>query len=436
VKQEAFDKTLSDPIIKQKLVELQASKPEEGTDQKTWLADGLSKIFGDTGLFNSEDLIRFGILAAGGLLTGGSVGGSLRFAGLAALKSSSDRLAQQRQAAAQAAQQQQAARIEGAKNIRERNEALEGTYHSKLDKADPKAAEVAKKLFEESRTGTTPFEREAKLQQAIHVLASNQVKTDDGKNRAPVEGYNAKTGKPVFYLFDKNDRMLVQDTQGNFVDAKKAGVEVMSHSSFADAEKGTRKSVEDRLVGNLVSMNKRPNGTPINKNFTNEEAKIQAARLTEEVMSLRADFGFDTKPEDFSKIVDETISNLKESYAGKPISDITPEAMRRIVYGTAVIARRPTNKAMYMAEGSDGKPKRPGEDALQNFGNAVKTVIEEGRKKGLDYNPDTVSASLEKQYKALPEAVREKYEVSVRGELSAKGYSPYLLWVRDQYRNK
>lgn len=64
-------------------------------EKKGFLANILSGIFGPKGLFNDKDLIRFGILAAGGMLTGGSVGGSLRVAGLNTLQSADKRQAEQ-----------------------------------------------------------------------------------------------------------------------------------------------------------------------------------------------------------------------------------------------------------------------------------------------------------------------------------------------------
>jgi hypothetical protein len=66
-----------------------------GQEKQGWLANALSGLFGDTGLFNARELTRFGIVAAGGMLTGGSTGGSLRYAGKDALNQSDARMANQ-----------------------------------------------------------------------------------------------------------------------------------------------------------------------------------------------------------------------------------------------------------------------------------------------------------------------------------------------------
>jgi len=69
----------------------------QGTKQEKegFLAKALEGIFGPKGLFSDKELIRFAILAAGGMLTGGSVGGSLRVAGLNTLQSADKRQAEQ-----------------------------------------------------------------------------------------------------------------------------------------------------------------------------------------------------------------------------------------------------------------------------------------------------------------------------------------------------
>jgi hypothetical protein len=66
--------------------------PEE---KQGFLAKTLEGIFGPKGLFSDKELVRFGLLAAGGMLTGGSVGGSLRAAGLNTLQSADRRQAEE-----------------------------------------------------------------------------------------------------------------------------------------------------------------------------------------------------------------------------------------------------------------------------------------------------------------------------------------------------
>jgi len=83
-----------------RVTQMQGTKEEK----QGFLAKALEGIFGPTGLFSDKELVRFGLLAAGGMLTGGSVGGSLKFAGLNTLQSADRR--QSEEAAATKQQKQ------------------------------------------------------------------------------------------------------------------------------------------------------------------------------------------------------------------------------------------------------------------------------------------------------------------------------------------
>ncbi len=70
--------------------------PPDPKEPSTWwqnLGDAFGKMFsaGEGGLFSDKEFIKFGILLAGGLLTGGSFAGSLRYAGMYSLQSADKR---------------------------------------------------------------------------------------------------------------------------------------------------------------------------------------------------------------------------------------------------------------------------------------------------------------------------------------------------------
>ena len=83
----------------------------------------LSKSFKD--LFTDKEFIRFGILLAGGMLTGGSFGGSLKYAGLYALQS-----ADKREAVTAAATVK--AKADAAKDLSDRGNAIDKSLTSAL----------------------------------------------------------------------------------------------------------------------------------------------------------------------------------------------------------------------------------------------------------------------------------------------------------------
>lgn len=60
-------------------------------EQKSFLEKAISSIYGDTGLFNTQELLRFAIVAAGGMMTGARSGRAIQFAARDVLKSSDSR---------------------------------------------------------------------------------------------------------------------------------------------------------------------------------------------------------------------------------------------------------------------------------------------------------------------------------------------------------
>jgi len=71
------------------------ASPEE---KQSWLANAISSLYNEkgTGLFNDQELMRFALVAAGGMLTGGSTGGSLRYAARDVLQSADRRALEER----------------------------------------------------------------------------------------------------------------------------------------------------------------------------------------------------------------------------------------------------------------------------------------------------------------------------------------------------
>ena len=76
-------------------VKTQSESIKDPVERKSFLERALSSLFGESGLFSDKELMRFAIVGAGGMLTGGSVGGSLRFAARDVLQSADRRQAQE-----------------------------------------------------------------------------------------------------------------------------------------------------------------------------------------------------------------------------------------------------------------------------------------------------------------------------------------------------
>jgi len=139
----------------------------------------LSESFGD--LFSDKEFIRFGILLAGGLLTGGSFGGSLKYAGLYALQSADKReaaekankqllekeeraeeraLAREERAATRATELATIkAKQESFKDLRERDQALSTNMSTALGNTKVPAA-IRQKVYDElQKAKTLPLDK-------------------------------------------------------------------------------------------------------------------------------------------------------------------------------------------------------------------------------------------------------------------------------------
>jgi hypothetical protein len=117
---------------------------EKTTEEATsFMQDFLSGIFGKDGIINSKTLSRFALLGAGGLMTGGSVNGSLKYAALDSLKQY-DSGNQARAASA----------AEQSKNTRELGESRQAQYNTALATTEV-TPEVKRKAIETTKLSSS-----------------------------------------------------------------------------------------------------------------------------------------------------------------------------------------------------------------------------------------------------------------------------------------
>jgi hypothetical protein len=139
------------PLIKSLQESLKdINKPvQEKEDLPTTFWEGLSKGFGE--MFTSAEFIRFGLLLAGGLISGGSIGGSLKYAGIYAMQSAEKRLASEKaaKAKAQQAEQERKEKIYDATVSQIRT--LEGEDRAEVRAVDAENRALIRKFGEEQR---------------------------------------------------------------------------------------------------------------------------------------------------------------------------------------------------------------------------------------------------------------------------------------------
>jgi hypothetical protein len=443
-----MDNILEDPKIKEEINAIAVGGPPKDVEPKSWLAEQIGKVFGKTGMFNEEELIRFSLLAAGGLLTGGSVRGSFRYAGLNTVAASDKRRAEEDMSARQATnqkavddrqarQQAQQQRFTLAGDANRHNNDLQKQYFGFMDTATPAARAEAEKAYASAQTAKTLPEREALLSQAIRIVQSNQVPKDEhGNATVPIVGYDSRTGKEVKFLHTGKDKTtLVELPNGTRVPAASVGMNPISMGDYRQREESQLKAISDVLAPKLMVLNRHPGpgGGVIDKDYSDAMIKAQSAGLARAMLGARDMLGHDISDKDWAAISNHTMSVIGEDYSGKKLSSLGPEAIQRVVYGSSVIAMHQTNKSLYTVEGDKGKSKPASTEATAAFGNKVKEYQEAHEKKfGKPAAVETITKKLEEKWMAKEnEPVRKKFEVQSRVG-NNKGYSPYLLWVANQ----
>lgn len=444
-----LDNVLSSEDFKNKMAEIEKDSQKWAAERrpeeiKNWLADKFGKLFGETGLFSERELLKFAVLAAGGMLTGGSVGGSIRYAGIAAMNSAERRYDTQTQA--RAVQQ-----AEAVKHIRNRQEKLsdnyntrinqlENTYNQHYPKATDKGRAAASQLFWKAGQEPDPNKREMMIQAAIQTLGDNQNPTGSTKMDQLVD---KRTGKhyEAYIGSDGSTELVSWDKDGNRVKVPpQKHMMLVSSNDWNTEQNNMRKALEDRVTGTVDKMNRNRSGWINTKEYDTAGVKALSGQLTSELMLLRHEMGADITPDQFAAIAENGLMAVKES--GKSLNDVSPDALRRAVMANAVVSlRMATGSAdLYTVKDDKGKPKRANIDAIESFGAKLeetraamdKVAKEKAIEKGQDPNKISIRKEdaivrLETEYQNLPEKDKQYWTSAAKGN---PGVPPFLLWVR------
>lgn len=430
---EAMELTLEDDTTKRQLSVLQSATPPADVDKKDWLAAGIAKIFGDKGLFNERELLKFSILAAGGLLTGGSVGGSIRFAGLAAMKSAEDRYQNQKAVEAQEANRIRTAQEKYAYDQHNFNQGLEKDLNTAIGQTKAEAQPEILKLYRDALNEVNPKKREALLRQGILLAQTNR--------RDPSEDKEPKT-EIVVDPRDPDNMMTGFRKGGIFYAAREGGKHeaLPANTVLLSPEQMRAKQTEfDTQIENKVKgrITMALQGRDKSKSLDSKEIEVVAKTIASDVRALQKDLG---NPTDMATIVDRATANMIEELKMKNgrealFASVDPEAFRKYVYGNAIIETRKADGAgLYSIPGEKGAAARPSSQAVAEFKDTLDQGLGVLRARAKEEGKDpskitytTVMTKLEEQYKADPK-LQERYKTIAQAE-SAKGYSPFLLWV-------
>jgi hypothetical protein len=380
------------------VVKEEAKKIPDPVEQKSFLERSIASLFGKSGLFGDQELIKFALLAAGGMLTGGSVGGSLKFAGLNTLQS-----AEKRQAV------EAASKAEAVKNTRELRERLDSDYRTAL--GENVSPEVRKKAMELYSQATT----EAQQRAVINLLKSNKnvEDKDAAKPGTPDQGFF--DGKPITYRSFKGNIQTVNPKTGEWSEIKPAE---LNRFETIERYEANKKNMKNSAVDRLTPILRNAFGKQ--KEYRPEE---EAKGLAEAFLLLKEDLGPNISSTSFAKMSENATRAAVDSTLSSGKTTLTEEALRKAFFGNAVIETRMTDSSrdLYVTKGDKGKLQLPSAE----YQVALGTALDVYKKQGIPLSQ--ASEQIENRWNGLSPADKKKFTDMSKG---APGSTPMLYWLR------
>jgi hypothetical protein len=387
------------------------------------LEQGLAEIYGPTGMFDKKDLIRFAVLTAGGLLTGGSTAGSIRYAGLDTLRHSDAR----RQAEAVEARAQATAKAAMQKELRADLRRMDAESIKALDKKPDEIQKIAISYMHKAKAleAAGSYEQSRSLYRKAHILLAETPdveKTGEGSAgsdgvkeyeggfylNAPATMRKSKDGRTLeVFPADGKDWIPIQNPN-EFEN------EATHKSNYESLLKSTREQLEPRLRKMFG-----PKGAG--------DAEAQAKDLAQKFSALKRELGRHVSPAEFGQMAEMTIDNITQEDVKE--GRISGEALRKKFMLNSVMMLRPNDLPLVRA--STGK-----QDPRASL--ALKTELEEliaaNKKENPSYGVQQAAdkligkrdGSIPGSWYALPKETRDRFDKAADGR---DGMTGFLRWV-------
>lgn len=391
--------------------------PEVEAERKSWLTQQLENIYGPSGMFNAQDLTRFALLTAGGMLTGGSTAGSVRYAGLDTLKQSDAR----RQAEA-------AARQSLMKEFKDEIRTLDTSAMKALDKKARPIQDTAITIMQQAKAASDKgdYAKSKELLRKANMLLNAAPDVKDGTNTedslknhkvGSIGGQDAvmaysKDGTKAYAKFGDSD-------QWREVNPTK----LQTREEKAKQREDVQKAVEDKLN---YTFAKRFGGGKDGK--ISDQARAASKNVAVDSLLLLDLVGPNTTPNDFAKMVELTVQQMSE-YENDNVPPA--DAFRKAFLTNAIMSTSPTDKHLYM-----GKSGKIDLEQHTEFTNKLEGLIADKRKSDPGYDASDAAKDLKAKWEKLPKSEQERWnaQISSSGRKNATGF---LLWAnRDGLVNK
>jgi hypothetical protein len=412
----------------------------------------IEKIYGDKGIFNQGDLIRFAITAAGGMLTGGSAAGSLRYASRDALMQSDarnrERIAAERQQKtidAQNARQdkslltqaamQEASRLdaekradvkakdtrtyEALKNDRERFEsntsALAKAFgDSEIDQ--PIRNQARAKLNEVLPTLKNDAQRAEYTSQLLQQLNTYAVKRDPAASKVNEDYhfYNGKVYQSKFIGSDSDNMQLYDDVSGKWFKPNYRPTPLKIQQEIdRDVEKDATVMALPVLQEKLRALR--------GKNYSEAEAKALAERSSRDAVVAMRNMG----------VMDSKQANqiLRTAFQYQADSKTDINQLPALIEASALYTLSATNRELFASK----EGKLPSAENLTQLSSVLDSRVNNQLSSGAKVK---AKSELIKDYSnkwKSPEykAIRKFYEDSYGAKESS-----FIKWIADGGKQK
>jgi hypothetical protein len=338
-----IEATMNEPNIRNHLQVIQQKDAEmfpDGQDtpeRKSFLESAISELWGPTGLFDKKDLARFAVIAAGGLLTGGSVGGSFRYAGLDTLKASDMRRAQE--AAERKAEETAKAQMQ--KELRADLRRMDADSIKALDKKSPEIQAQAIDWMNQAKALELQgkYESSRELYRRANMLLTASPDVDDKNSPNSASKYTNHEsgfwrGKDAVLAYTDGGKTAMVSQGGKWIPIDPTEFE--SKTAFRQNYEDITKSTQQMLEAKLRTM--------FGKGRI-QDADAQSKALAHEFAGLKYELGRHVTPAQFAKMAEITISGLEPHQLAE--GSIAGEALRKSFYLNAVMALRPNDTDLF-----------------------------------------------------------------------------------------
>jgi len=419
-----IEATLQEPNIRNHLQVIQQQDreqfptQEDTPERRSFLESAISELWGPTGLFDKKDLARFAVIATGGLLTGGSVGGSFRYAGLETLRASDARRAQE----AAERKAQEAAKAQMQRELRADLRRMDSDSIKALAKKAPEIQAQAIDWMNKAKALELQgkYESARELYRRANMLLTASPDLDDGSNpNSSTKFTNHEAGfwrgKDAVMAYTDGGKQAMVSQNGKWIPIDPTEFE--SKTAFRQNYEDVTKSTQQMLEAKLRTM--------FGKGRI-QDADAQSKALAHEFASLKYELGRHVTPAQFAKMAEITISGLEPHQ----IADgaVAGEALRKSFFLNAVMALRPNDTGLFRT-----KTGKINAAAHAQFVDELNKKIAENKVADPSYGVQQASDEIIKEWDKLPASVRERYESAADGKIGMTGF---LRWIEDRRTKK